>query len=168
MSGAHATVEGSQPLSARQAALAYIAEKLRQDPDWNYKTDPNYVGPYPTFVGLMSDAEFDHHVAAIVERRQLGASPYAPRAIEPSPRPQPVARAALPFGQRIRDVRRALGLTQRDIAWELGVSARTIIRYEQGRSAPLQAAPLLALRRLESTHAQGLENFGRAFMHGNL
>jgi len=153
MSGAHATVEGSQPLSPRQAALAYIAERLREDPNWNYKTDPNYVGPYPTFVSLMSDAEFDHHVAAILKRRQLEINPYAPRAIdhsEPQPRPQPVLRAALPFGQRLRDVRRALGWTQRYIASELGVSARTIIRYEQGRSAPIQAAPLLALRRLEA------------------
>ena len=75
--------------------------------------------------------------------------------------PLRVLRAALPFGQRIRDVRRALRWTQRDVALELGVSRRSVIRYEQGRSAPLQSSPLLALRRLEA-HAQELDNTGRA------
>ena len=60
-------------------------------------------------------------------------------------------RACLPFGQRIRDVRRASRLTQREVASELGVSRRSIIRYEQGRSSPVQSAPLLALRRLGSS-----------------
>jgi hypothetical protein len=34
---------------------------------------------------------------------------------------------------------------------------RSIIRYEQGRSAPLQSGPLLALRRLEA-HAKELDD----------
>jgi DNA-binding XRE family transcriptional regulator len=160
MSDAEATLDGSQPLTARQAALADIAERRRKDPNWNHQTDPTYSGPHPTFVSLMSDAEYDRHMAGIVERRQLGTNPSASRAIEyiePQLMPRRVARAALPFGQRIRDLRRALGWSQRDVAWQLGVSARTIIRYEQGRSSPLRSAALLALRRLESAHARELD-----------
>lgn len=66
--------------------------------------------------------------------------------------PRLPVRAALSFGRRIRDVRRALGRTQREVAVAIGVSARSIIRYEQGRSSPVQSAPLLALRQLESAH----------------
>ena len=147
MSDAEATLECPQPLTARQAALSYITERRRQDPDWDYLTDPTYVGPHPTFVGLMGDAEYDRHIAGFVARGQLTTNQCAPRAIErnePEPMPRRVVRAALPFGQRIRELRRALGWTQREVAWELGVSARSVIRYEQGRSAPLQSAPLLA------------------------
>src|SRR5271157_2232077 len=119
MSDTAPMVEGPQPLTAREAALAYIAQRHRQDSGWDYKTDPNYVGPHPTFVGLMSDAEYDRHMAGIAERRQLASN--APlgsgEPVGPRPMPSPgVLRAALPFGQRIRDVRRAAGLTQREVA----------------------------------------------------
>jgi DNA-binding XRE family transcriptional regulator len=156
MSSAEATLEGSQRLTARQAALADIAERRSQDPNWSPRTDPTYSGTEPAFIQLMSDAEYDRHMAGSSERRQLASNPYPPigsgERIE-LPMSRRVVRAALPLGQRIRDVRRALRWTQRDVALELGVSRRSIIRYEQGRSAPLQSAPLLALRRLESTHA---------------
>jgi transcriptional regulator with XRE-family HTH domain len=61
------------------------------------------------------------------------------------------------FGQRIRELRCALGWTQREVAAQLGVCARAIIKYEQGRSGPIQVEPLRALRRLESVHAQELD-----------
>jgi DNA-binding XRE family transcriptional regulator len=162
MSDGDTKVEGSKPLTGRQAALADIAERRRLDPNWNYQADPAYVGPHPTFVPLMSDAAFDSYMAGKVARGQLRTNPYAPQATEhmepqPTPRPRPTIRAALPFGQRIRQLRRALGWTQREVAVQIGVSARTVIRYEQGRSAPLQATPLLALRRLESAHASELD-----------
>jgi DNA-binding XRE family transcriptional regulator len=156
MSDAEAKLDGSEPVTAREAALVYIAEMRRKDPNWDYRTDPMYLGPHPTFVGLMSDAEYDRYMGGIEERRQLAGNPYAPlgsgERVE-LPTSRRAVRAALPLGQRIRDVRRALRWTQRDVALELGVSRRSVIRYEQGRSAPLQSAPLLALRRLESTHA---------------
>lgn len=153
-------LEGPRPLTARKAALACIAERRRKDPNWNYQTDATYRGPHPTFVGLMSDAEFDRHMAATVGRHQLATNSDTSRAIEDielQSLPRKVVRVALPFGQRIRDLRRAMGWTQRDVAKQIGVSPRTIIRYEQGRSAPVQFAPLLALRRLESAHAQELD-----------
>jgi DNA-binding XRE family transcriptional regulator len=161
MNDSEANLEGSQPLTGRQAALADIAERRRKNPNWNSKTDPTYVGPYPTFVELMSDADFDRYMAEKVERSELLRNPYAPLAVEraePQAVPQRVLRAALPFGQRIRDLRRVLGWSQREVAWQLGVSSRSIIRYEHGQSSPIRSAPLLALRRLESAYA--LELYG--------
>ena len=159
MSDAEAMMEGARPRSAREAALADIAERRRKDPNWDSRTDPAYRGPHPTFVALMSDAEYDRHMARREEERRrvlAHARSVGPQAVERECSPpvtRPVLRAALPFGLRIRDLRRTLGWTQRDIAGQLGVSTRTIVRYEQGRSEPLQSAPLLALRRLESAHA---------------
>jgi len=151
MSDAEAT-QGSQPLTARQAVLADIAERRRKDPNWSPRTDPTYSGTEPAFIQMMSDTDYDRHMAGIAERLQLASNELlgSGKRVEPQPMPRRVVRSALPFGQRIRDVRRALRLTQREAASELGVSRRTIIRYEQGRSSPLRAAPLLALRRLES------------------
>ena len=162
MNDSEANLEGSQPLTGRQAALADIAERRRKNPNWNSKTDPTYVGPYPTFVELMSDAEFERYMAEKVERGALQRNPYAPSIVEraePQPMPQRVFRAALPFGQRIRDLRRALGWTQREVAWQLGVSSRSIMRYEQGQSSPIRSTPLLVLRRLESAYALKLDGY---------
>jgi DNA-binding XRE family transcriptional regulator len=160
VSDAEVKFDGQEPVTARKAALAYIVEMRRKDPNWDYRTDPTYSGPFPAFVELMSDAEYERHMAGIAERRQLAANPYAPlgggERVELT-MPRMVVRAALPFGQRIRDVRRTLQWSQREIAIHLGVSARSIIRYEQGRSAPLQSAPLLALRQLEA-HAQEVDD----------
>jgi Helix-turn-helix domain len=160
MSDAEVKPDDAQPLTGRRAALADIAERRRKDPNWAHGRDPTYSGPNPAFVEFMNDAEFDRAMAGIVERRQLAANPYPPREIlhrAPQQQPRPEFRAALPFGQRIRALRRALRWTQGEIARQLGVSARSIIRYEQGRSSPLQAGPLLALRRLESAYAQQLD-----------
>ena len=65
MSSAEATLECSQPVTGREAAWADIAERRRQDPDWNPHTDPTYAGPLPAFLELMtSDAELDSFMAA--------------------------------------------------------------------------------------------------------
>ena len=161
MNDSEANLEGSRALTGRQAALADIAERRRKNPNWNSKTDPTYVGPYRTFVELMSNAEFDRYMAEKAER-SLQSNPYAPLVVEraePQTVPQPVVRACLPFGQRVRDLRRVLGWTQREVAMQLGVSTRSIIRYEQGSSSPVQSAPLLGLWRLESAYALELDAY---------
>lgn len=40
------------------------------------------------------------------------------------------------FGEKLRDLRKDKGLTQTDLAKEIGVSLRTIISYETGKSYP--------------------------------
>jgi DNA-binding XRE family transcriptional regulator len=61
-------------------------------------------------------------------------------------------------GQRIRNLRGLFGWTQRQAATELGVSARTVIRHEQGqrRTPSLRLPLLLRLRELEWDHAEEL------------
>lgn len=98
------------------------------------------------------------------ERRWLrgDARPVEPHAVrqeEPAPRPQPIPRACLPFVQRLRHLRRALGWTQREIAWQLGISTRTVIRYEQGGTHHPQWWTLIAVLDLESAHAQDLDAY---------
>ena len=152
--------EGARPLSGLQAALADVAERRRKDPFWRPGMDPTYSGP--VFLERMTEADYAAYQAEReAQRRWLRGDPKppAPSVEQPPPRPQPIVRECLPFGERVRDLRRVLGWTQQVAAWHLGVSTRTIIRYEQGRSAPLQSAPLLALRRLESAHAQELDAF---------
>jgi transcriptional regulator with XRE-family HTH domain len=41
-------------------------------------------------------------------------------------------------GVQIRELRREVGLTQQEIAWALGVSKRTVIRWERGH-CPMRA-----------------------------
>lgn len=40
------------------------------------------------------------------------------------------------FGEKLRNLRKSKGLTQTDLAEEIGVSLRTIISYETGKSYP--------------------------------
>jgi hypothetical protein len=160
MSDSEANAGGlPQSVTRRQALLAYVAERRRQDPNWDYRLDPTYNGPFPAFVQMMSDAEFERDMARREDqrRRLLGdPSPVQPQPVpqQAAPRPRLPVRAALPIGQRIRQLRCALGWTQCQVALQLGVSARTIIRYEQGRSSPIRSATLLALRRLEAQAAK--------------
>jgi DNA-binding XRE family transcriptional regulator len=76
------------------------------------------------------------HLHAIVHQECTGELPCLCQLFEWPEKNLCTRRACLPFGQRIRDVRRASRLTQREVASELGVSRRSIIRYEQGRSSP--------------------------------
>jgi len=160
MNNADATKEGSKPLTGRQALLAYVAERLRENPSWDHRTDPAYNGPHPTILQLMSDADFDRVARKEEERRlQNHSRPVEPQVVVlevPTRRPRPPVRAALPFGQRLRELRCALGWTQSDVALAIGVSMRTVIRYEKGQSGPIQIAPLRTLRRLESDYANEL------------
>ena len=57
----------------------------------------------------------------------------------------------VPFGVRLRELRRALGRTQSMAAMMLGISARTAIRHERGQHRRLwvQTPMLLKLRALE-------------------
>jgi DNA-binding XRE family transcriptional regulator len=57
----------------------------------------------------------------------------------------------MPFGQRLRELRRALGWTQRMAAVELGINVRTVIRHEkdQHRTTRVRLPLLLKLRDLE-------------------
>jgi DNA-binding XRE family transcriptional regulator len=153
MSDADNNRDALKPPPAFLEALARYKERRRLDPNWDPQTE--YRSPNPVFSPMMTEAECKRYAARVEERRGSSGNRQEVdlqkvRQDEPTPRPRVPVRAALPFGQRIRDLRRALGWTQREVAWHLGVSARSIIRYEQGRSAPLQSAPLLALRRLEA------------------
>ena len=42
------------------------------------------------------------------------------------------------FGEKLRDLRKGKGMTQTDLAKEIGVSLRTIISYENSNSYPKQ------------------------------
>jgi DNA-binding XRE family transcriptional regulator len=74
---------------------------------------------------------------------------------EPTPRAEPLLHASTPFGQRLRDLRRDWGLTQRELAWHLGISTRTVIRYEQGCAHQPKLGTLLTLEAMESEYAEG-------------
>ena len=163
MGDSEAKPEVSKPLTGREAALADIAERRRKDPNWTPGNDPTYGGLDLCSIERMTDADFEaYEVRRDEERRWLRGDrrPVEPQVAcqeEPRPRLLLVVRACLPFGQRIRDLRRALGWTQREAGEQLGVSRRSIIRYEQGRSSPIRSVTLLALRRLESAHARELD-----------
>jgi DNA-binding XRE family transcriptional regulator len=60
-----------------------------------------------------------------------------------------------PYGERLRELRRALGWTQPMAAMMLGISTRTVIRHERGqhRRFWVQTPMLLKLRELEATWA---------------
>jgi transcriptional regulator with XRE-family HTH domain len=74
---------------------------------------------------------------------------------EPTPQAEPLPHAGVLFGQRLRDLRRDMGLTQREIAWQLGISTRTVIRYERGCTHQLRPWTLLTLEVMESEYAEG-------------
>lgn len=59
-------------------------------------------------------------------------------------------RERMPFGQRIRELRRARGWTQRQAGYALGVSTRTIIRHELGRTRQPWWSLVVTVRRLEA------------------
>ena len=161
MSDADNNRDALKPPPAFLEALARYKERRRLDPNWDPQTE--YRSPYPVFSPMIIGGRVQTldprgvpppRVPGTGDRQKV--DPHEVRQGEPTSRPRLPVRAALPFGQRLRDLRRALGWTQRELAAQLGISARSVIRYEQGRSAPLQSHTLLALRRLESAHAQEL------------
>lgn len=54
---------------------------------------------------------------------------------------------AAAIGERFRDYRTALGLTQREVAFQSGVSVMTIVRFEKGRYSSIRLDNLIALMR---------------------
>ena len=67
-----------------------------------------------------------------------------------------MGRELMRFGQRLRELRRALGWTQRMAAVELGITVRTVIRHENGqhRTPWVRLPLLLKLRDLERVCAE--------------
>jgi DNA-binding XRE family transcriptional regulator len=67
-----------------------------------------------------------------------------------------MGREQVHFGQRLQELRRALGWTQRMAAVELGINVRTVIRHENGQHCtPRVRLPLLLkLRDLERVCAE--------------
>jgi len=67
-----------------------------------------------------------------------------------------MGREQMVFGQRILELRRALGWTQRMAAEELGINVRTEMRYERGqhRTPRVPLPSLLRLRDVESVWAE--------------
>ena len=56
----------------------------------------------------------------------------------------------------VKEIRKQLGLSQEDLARELGVSFATINRWENGRSAPSKLAKAQLMTLCEKKTAQGL------------
>jgi DNA-binding XRE family transcriptional regulator len=79
-----------------------------------------------------------------------------PDQAEPQGQLREMGRERMPFGQRLRELRRALGWTQRMAAIELGVTVRTVIRHENGqhRTPWVRLPLLLKLRDLERVCAE--------------
>jgi len=171
MSDADNNRDALKPPPAFLEALARYKERRRLDPNWDPLTE--YRSPYPVFSPMITEAECKRWTHGVPPPRVPGTgdrqkvNPHEVRQGEPTSRPRLPVRAALPFGQRLRDLRRALGWTQRELATQLGLSARTVIRYEQGRSAPVQFAPLLALRRLESAYMQAASSHDTTRLDGD-
>lgn len=53
----------------------------------------------------------------------------------------------LHLGERFRDYRNALGLTQKQVAFQSGVSVMTIVRFEKGQGHAIRLDNLVALMR---------------------
>ena len=51
------------------------------------------------------------------------------------------------LGERFRNYRNALGLSQRDVAFQSGVSVMTIVRFEKGQGSSIRLDNLIALLR---------------------
>jgi DNA-binding XRE family transcriptional regulator len=71
--------------------------------------------------------------------------------------------SVLTSGQRIRHLRSALGWSQQECATQLGVSRRTLVRFEGGLYGNYWTRPamLMRLRQLELTHEERLIMFAR-------
>ena len=56
----------------------------------------------------------------------------------------------------MRTIRSILGMTQKQLASELGINARTVIRHERGQSARPWIDLWVGVRELELAHAEEL------------
>jgi|SRR5215472_6294294 len=63
------------------------------------------------------------------------------------------------FGARMRTLRMFLGLTQTQLASALGVSVRTVIRYEREQSHRPWIRLWVGLRELETTYAEEIVSY---------
>src|SRR6266851_2612683 len=131
----------SGPLEANNTEIIYPWT----DPNWRPRTDPNHSSPALSSSSYsVSEPEYPW----LSKNRQPGQ-----RQPEPLPQPQPMNRELMPFGQRIRELRRARGWTQRQAGYALGVSRRTVIRHERGYTRRPWWSLLETVRRLEAAYA---------------
>jgi DNA-binding XRE family transcriptional regulator len=102
-----------------------------------------------------------HQLTADYERTQALRNQQPAQSIPALPQ-RPVLLSA---GPRIRALRRALGWTQQRVAVELGISKRTVIRYERGqhRRHGTRSSLLLRLCELESVHEPRLRDYRSRF-----
>ena len=102
-----------------------------------------------------------HQLRAEYERTQALRNQQPAQSIPALPQ-RPVLLSA---GPRIRALRRALGWTQQRAAVELGISKRTVIRYERGqhRGHGARSSLLLRLCELESIYKPRLLDYRSRF-----
>ena len=112
------------------------------DPNWRSRVDSSHSGPALN-LGGSPVSEPDYPWLKQPVQRQS----------EPLRQPQPINRERMPFGQRIRELRRARGWTQRQAGYALGVSTRTVIRHERGYTRRPWWTLLETVRRLEAAYA---------------
>lgn len=60
------------------------------------------------------------------------------------------------FGEKVKELRLAKNLTQQELANMIGVTKRTLINYETGRSEPRQNSVILKLSEIFSISADSL------------
>ena len=75
-------------------------------------------------------------------------------------KPVPAVCCPIMAGDELRKRREALGMTQEQLAGELGVAANTVARWERGeRSIPPHLS--LALKSIEQDHGQASKRAGK-------
>jgi len=142
-------VKFSGTLEANKTEIIYPWTDL----NWRPRAEPNHSSPALSPGGL-SVSEPDY---PWLRENQKPVQ----RQSEPQPSLQPMNRELLPFGQRIRELRCARGWTQHQAGCALGVSRRTVIRHEKGRSRRPWWSLLETVRRLEEAYAGELDALSR-------
>jgi len=114
------------------------------DPNRRSRVDPSPSSPTLSSGSLPVEPLYPWQTG--YQKAEQGASQ------EPERPLQPMSRELMPFGQRIRELRRARGWTQRQAGYALGVSTRTVIRHEKGRTRRPWWSLLVTVRRLEEAY----------------
>jgi transcriptional regulator with XRE-family HTH domain len=78
------------------------------------------------------------------------------------PSPPPSCRPGLPWADRLRLLRSALGWSRLRLAQRLGVSPATINALERGATTAPSTPVILRLRRIESAYAEELTRIADA------